>query len=330
MLDHDEAQSIFQRLITGETLSDGELDHALAHTADCEECRMQFDLDRTAACERIEADLPAAAAAVREGQDLADQYPAVARHVEECERCRTVLAELITEPEPAVAEPPVEPRELFERALTVGLSDPDATVRERAAERLGSFERLAPRALAALADAAAKDPDENVRAAALRALDELDAQVSIPERLIEAWAAEPAKADPFIEGVLARLAGERGVTELVGRAVAGEQALSVTGEQGISGQLTEDATHLRLSLQGLPPKFEHQKLVVAIPRVLELEPSAIEWAGEPGLVPAEKTVRAGSLDLTLGRVPKGTGTEKNKLFERMYLLNPGARRRRTR
>lgn len=298
MLNHDSAQAVFQRLIAGEILSEGELERALAHSADCEACRAQFDVGRTAACERVEEDLPAAAQVVREGQDPAGQYPALARHVEECDRCRIVLAELVSEPEQAsagMAEPPVEPAELFERVLATGLSDPEAIVRERAAQRLGRFERLGPRPLAALVRAAGQDPDDAVRAAALRALDELDA-----------------------------------VTELVGTAVSGEEGLAVSGTEGISGRLTEQEQELRLSLEGLPPKFEHAKLLVAIPRVLEGEASPIEWPGEPGLVPAEETVEAGSLDMTLGRVPEGAATERKKLFERLYLLNLDPRRERKR
>jgi HEAT repeats len=298
MPDHDSAQAIFQRLIAGETLSDGELERALAHTADCAQCRAQFDFGRTAACERIEQDLPAAAQVVREGQDPAGQYPALAQHLEGCDRCRFVLAELVNEPEQTAAamdEPPVEPDELFERVLPTGLSDPEAIVRQRAAERLGEFEQLGPAALTALARAAAEDPDEEVRTAALSALEDLDA-----------------------------------VTELVGTAATGEQGLAVTGTEGIRGQLTEQERELRLSLEGLPPKFEHAKLLVAIPRVLEAEASAIEWPGEPGLVAAQETVEAGSLDLTLGRVPEGAPAERKRLFERMYLLNLAARRERKR
>lgn len=293
MLDHDGAQAVFQRLIGGDALRKGELERALAHSSDCEQCRAQFDLGRTAACAQVEEDLPAAAQVVREGQDPAGQYPALARHLEECERCTIVLAELVSEPEQIsteMAEPPVEPAELFERALPPGLVDPEAIVRARAAERLGQFERLGAKPLAALARAAAEDPDQDVRAAASRALDAL------------------------------------GVTELVGTVVTGEEALAVTGTEGISGRLTEQEQELRLSLKGLPPKFEHAKLLVAIPRVLEGEVSPIEWPGEPGLVPAEETVQAGSLDLTLGRIPEGAETEKKRLFERMYLLNPRARR----
>ena len=55
------------------------------------------------------------------------------------------------------------------------------------------------------------------------------------------------------------------------------------------------------------------------------ETPQIEWPGEPGLVPAEETVEAGSLEVTIGRVQKGGETEKRRFFERMYLLK--ARRR---
>lgn len=294
MLDHDSAQAIFQRLIAGETLSDGELERALAHTADCDQCRAQFDLGRTAACERVEEDLPAAAEVVRAGRDLAGEHPALAQHLEECDRCRIVLAELVKEPEHEpgeMSEPPVEPTELFERVLPAGLSDPEAIVRERSAERLGELERLGAKPLAALARVAAEDPDEDVRAAASRALDDL------------------------------------GVTELVGTAVSGEEVFAVSGAEGISGELTEQEQELRLSLTGLPPKFEHAKLLVAIPRVLEGEAPPIEWPGEPGLVPAEGTVEAGSLEVILGRVPEGAETEKKRFFERMYLLSSERRER---
>lgn len=297
MLDHESARALFQRLIAGEQLNDGELELALAHTADCEQCRAQFDFGRTAACAQVEEDLPAAAQVVREGQDPGGRYPALARHLEECDRCRIVLAELVSEPEQdatEMAEPPVEPAELFERALTTGLTDADALVRERSAKRLAGLEHLGARPLVALARAAAEDPDEDVRAAARTALDEL------------------------------------GVTELVGTAATGEAALVVTGAEGISGRLTEQERELRLSLKGLPPKFEHAKLLVAIPRVFEGEVTPIEWPAEPGLVPAQETVQAGSLEMTLGRVPEGAPTEKRKLFERMYLLKLGGRRRRRR
>jgi hypothetical protein len=337
MLDHAAAQSVFQRLVAGEPPSPDDVASALAHTAGCEECRAQFDLGRTSACDAVEEDLPAAAQAVREGRSPADQYPAVARHLEECDRCRIVLSELVTEPEPepAVAEPSIEPRErFFERVLTDGLADADAVARERAAERLADLQRIGPRALAALAEAARDDSEERVRKAALRALVRLDARVSLPERVIEAWAADPEVGAVFLRGVLARLADERvpveGVTELVGGEAPGEERTAVTGSGGIRGRISEEADELKLSLEGLPRKFEHTKVVVAIPRVLEQDAPPIEWRGEPGLVAAEEDVRGGSVEMTLGRVVDDPGGAKGKLFDRLYLLGPEARRRRRR
>jgi hypothetical protein len=334
MLDHSSAQAVFQRLVAGKLAGDGDLQQALIHAAGCDECAAQFELGRTAACDEMRDDLPAAAEAVREGRDLAGEYPAVARHLEECDWCRIVLAELVKEPErqpAAMAEAPVEPVGLFERAMSTALSDPDALVRERAAERMGAFERLDAPALAALARAARQDPVESVRASALRALDELDAQVSISERLIRAWAAAPETAVPFIESALAHLAGEgarvSGVAELLGTPIADEEAVAVTGEEGISGRLSEEERELRLSLEGLPPKFEHAKLVVAVPRALDEQAPPVEWARrEPGLVPAEEAVETGSLNVRLGRLVEGMPAATKTLFNRMFLLHPKARR----
>lgn len=334
MLDHAAAQRVFERLIGGGPLGDGDVEGALAHAAACEECAAQFEVGGTLACDETRDDLPAAAEAVRQGRDPAGEYPALARHLEECHWCRIVLAELVSEAERQSAEmveAPVEPVGLFERALSSALFDAEAIVRERAAERMGRFERLEPQALAALARAARVDPDEDVRAAALRALDDLDAQVTIPERVIEAWAAAPATAVPFIESVLAHLAGEgvpvSGVAELVGTPVAGEEGVAVTGQEGISGRLSEEESELRLSLEGLPAKFEHEKLVVAIPRALEERAPPVEWPGEePGLVPAEEVVETGALNVSLGRLVEGMPAATKELFNRMFLLHPKARR----
>lgn len=322
MLDHGSAHALFQRLVAGEPITDGEVDRALAHAAGCPECREQFELGRSAACVEVEEDLPAAALAVRQGRDVADLYAALGAHLEKCERCRIVLAELAREPEDerAASTVRVEPDLLFERALADALmGDADPIVRRRVAERLGILPGLGPRALDALAAAARDDTDQEVRAAALRALDELDDRIAIPERLIRAWAAEPAEAAPFIADVLARLAGERGVTELVG--AVGAAGTTVAGSEGISGRVTEEAGELHLHLEGLPPKFEHAKLIVAIPTALFEREGAVEWQGEgPGLVEAGEEVRAGALDVTLGRLLRGD-PEARRLFERLYLLD---------
>lgn len=77
-----------------------------------------------------------------------------------------------------MAERPVDPTELFERALTAALSEPELIARRRAADRLGRFERLGLAALAALVRAAGVDEDESVRAAALAAINRLGEDVS--------------------------------------------------------------------------------------------------------------------------------------------------------
>ena len=166
-----------------------------------------FDLERTPACARMEDDLAEAVPIVREGGDLAGALPALAAHIEGCSRCTGLLAEMVGEPEewPDVKVDPVDPDHLFERALLGGLSAPESLVRSRAADRLGGLNRPGPAVLGALAGRARRDPDENVRRAALTALNRLDTEFSIPERLIDTWEVAPSEA-PIIAGILERLA----------------------------------------------------------------------------------------------------------------------------
>lgn len=301
MRDHRAAQDLLQRAIAGERLSDDDLQQALTHVATCEECARQFELDRTAACEAVEDDLPEAARSLREGGDVTSGYPMLASHLRECERCSTILAELARELEPS-EEAPVDPAELFERALTAALADEDPLARERAAEGMTRLEHVGPAALAALVETAGEDEDEEVRAAALGALGLL--------------ARQPA-----------RIAG---VTQLIGTAADPEEHVAVTGEGGISGRVIEEGGELRLSLRGLPPKFEHTKPIVAIPTALEEATPSVEWsAGQPGVVPATEAVSGGSLDVTLGRSGSGAGRRTKDLFKRVYLLDAERRRRRS-
>lgn len=135
----------------------------------------RVDVARTAACAGLEEDLADAARIQREGGDLAQEYPALARHLEECEWCRTTLAELMEEPDVlSEAEPHVDD---VERYLVAALAEPERIVRVRAAKRLGSSRQVGPAALTALA-AAAEDPDEEVRAAAREALTLLKPQAT--------------------------------------------------------------------------------------------------------------------------------------------------------
>ncbi|MBN1320568.1 MAG: HEAT repeat domain-containing protein [Thermoleophilia bacterium] len=108
------------------------------------------------------------------------------------------------------AEPAVEPTALFESALVAALSDHDCVVRRRAAERLGATSSLAVPAISALVSTAGTDVDQQVRAAALGALQQHDPQLALPSWLVEVWAAFPAEAAPYLEGARARLAAAAG------------------------------------------------------------------------------------------------------------------------
>ncbi len=233
---------------------------------------------------------------------------------------------------PRVDDVRVEPAELFERALSGALADPETTTRRRAAERLGRLDPLGPRALAALADAAAEDPQDLVRAAALRALDELDAHVSLPQRLIEAWSEEPARAAPFISSVLARLGAPGpptvpGVAELVAVPLATTDLLAVAGLGGISGRVQKHADDLWLSLEGLPLVIEDISPVLAFPKALEIDAIPIRWHGRhSGLVPSRQPVTGGSLRMDLASLPVGLPADAGPLFDPFYLLSPRPQR----
>jgi hypothetical protein len=280
----------------------------------------RVEVARAAACEDVEEDLPDAARVLREGGDLASEYPDLARHLEECEWCRATLDELVKEPD-VLSEPQIEADsgEVFDRYLAAALNEPQPISRVHAAERAAEAEHVGPAALEALAERAAEDPERAVREAALKALDELDAAVSIPRRLIEAWSASPERAAPFIEGVLARLAGER-------PPVASQVA--ELGKEGIRGSLSAEQGELRLTVEGLPPSFETTKPMVAVPGALDPDAPEVEWYGEePGLVSAEDAVREGRLDVRLGRMldPSAEPTLTPEL-EHLFVLNPKASR----
>lgn len=133
--------------------------------------RDRLDLGRSQACVDVEDELADAARIEREGGELAKHYPALARHLEDCEWCRAELAELVEEPDiQAEADIEAEPSDSVERYLAAALAEPERIVRLRAATKLGAARRIGPGALAALADVAAADPDADVREAALDAL----------------------------------------------------------------------------------------------------------------------------------------------------------------
>lgn len=132
------------------------------------------DLPRTPACDEVEMDLSDAARIQREGGNVADHYPDLARHLEECEWCRAQLAELVKEPDLlAEAETEDVPSDRAEKELAAALFVREPAVQIPAAGRLASARRVAPATLAALAETAAGDRDEDVRKAARTALDEL-------------------------------------------------------------------------------------------------------------------------------------------------------------
>jgi hypothetical protein len=271
-----------------------------------------LDLGPTAACEEVEEDLPDAARALRDGEDLAESHPALARHLEECERCRAILAELMREPQVLVEdEARARPAEVIARSMIAVLGEGEPIARARAAERLGGVERIGPKALAALGDAAAEDSDKEVRETALKALDRLDAAISIPQRLIEAWSEVPEEAAPFIEGVLARLAGDDPPTN---------QGITAAGKQGVTGRLSVEEGELRLKLEGLPSTFEKAKPVIALPSVLRAAAPRVDWfAKDPGLIPADTPVADGILNVNLGRVAEPAHVPA---LEPVYVLNP--------
>lgn len=267
-------------------------------------------------------------------QPGADLDEAIA-HIRGCAACsvRFDLAALRPSLEkddhvPELAQPS-EPHERFEPVLTTGLSSPEAIVRIRAADRLGSFQRLGPVALDALAQAAADDEDGEVRETALAALDRLDAEVSLPQRLIEQWSETPAEAAPYLADVLARLSAPTPytpatVTRLLAlRSEAGEQ-LDVSGEEGITGRLSREKEELWLRLSGLPRRFENAKPVVAVPNALDEDAPGVEWTGaSPGLVRAPAPVAQGSLDVMLANMrASAEATVSETLFGHVYLLSP--------
>jgi len=282
-----------------------------------------FDLPRTEACERVADELAEAGGTLREGGDLGARHPAVAAHLASCLRCRIVLADLMNEPEEMsnLTTTSVDPVALFDRALMAGLSQREPVARARAAEGFGTLHHPGARALAALAMTATDDTDARVREAALTALDALDIQVSIPKRLIEVWAAAPAKAAPFIAGVLERLAGR--IPSIVRLAVRKEPVrwgFEVAGTGGVRGDIEQAERDVWLHLRGLPSVFEHVRPVIAVPSATLQDAPPMRWQGDiPGLVAAEALVTEGSVDVLLGAEPP---FQSESLFRRMYLLGP--------
>ena len=92
-------------------------------------------------------------------------------HAAGCERCRREL-ETDAGEEPSRPLTGQDVGEIQERGLILALSSPEAISRHRAAERMGQRERLSAAGLAALSEVAAGDPDPDVRAAAIRALEQ--------------------------------------------------------------------------------------------------------------------------------------------------------------
>jgi hypothetical protein len=135
------SQAVLQRSLSDLNVSDLDLQRALHHLAGCERCGRLLS-PVTVACAKVEPDLIAYSQALREGRRARRRWPALARHLDSCERCAEIVTELV---EPAAtastgaseAGSDIDPGALFERALVAGLSDPDPVVRERAAVQLG-------------------------------------------------------------------------------------------------------------------------------------------------------------------------------------------------
>jgi hypothetical protein len=180
-------------------------------------------------------------------------------------------------------------------------------------------------ALAALVAAARDDAQGRVRAAALSALDRLDAEVSFPQRVIEAWATTPAEAAGYLSGVLERLGGgeaaSAGVTRLsgAGSRADDENDIALVGDKGVTGRVTCELNRVWLSVEGLPMALENTKFVVAIPQALTEAEPAIVWAGRGrGLVAATDPVTGGSVRVLLGDATAPTAG----IFDHVYLLRP--------
>lgn len=87
-------------------------------------------------------------------------------HVERCEVCRPrfeLVLRMASTERKEMSEVPVEPIALLEWAPTAALSEPEAIGRQRAAQRLGDFERLG---VPALVGTSGVDENESVWAAA--------------------------------------------------------------------------------------------------------------------------------------------------------------------
>jgi hypothetical protein len=326
-LDHVPARLVLRRMVVGDHVEAHVIEEALVHLRACEICTDMFEVERTKACGRIEESLEDAAGVLREGGDLANSHPAVAGHVPSCMRCSLIMVDLVHEPDEwvPVSHERVDPMELFDRASPKALKALEPVARAQAAEQLGSLQRVGVATLKALADVAADDNEKrDVRAAALSALDRLDKNVSIPQRVIEEWAAAPARAGSFIAGVLERLA--KGllpsvpVTALAGRPRRGRGLLTVSGAGEITGSIGEEGRDLWLRLGGLPEDLERTQPVVAVPRALAENAPALEWSGEqPGLVSVPGPVTDGAMEVLLG---SGAPPGSESLFRRMYLLSP--------
>jgi hypothetical protein len=292
-----------------------------------------------------------AGAAARGAPASADELEQALAHISACDDCARHfdIAETAAwlesrEESHEMANVPIDPETLFEGALTAALGDADAIVRERAAARLGGFDRLGAAALAALVAAARDDAEERVRAAALEALDRLDAEVSFSQRVIDAWAAAPAEAAPYLSDVLARLTGAGepapGVMRLGATQAAGEHDVVLAGVHDVSGRVGRERDQVWLTVENLPVAFENTKPVVAVPGALEQAWPQLSWAGEvPGLVDAPDPVAGHSLRVLLANVKEPvakspqvaartaeSGAKRANPFDQVFLLQPARRR----
>ena len=98
-------------------------------------------------------------------------------------------------------------------------------------------------------------------------------------------------------------------------ALRGPPSLPVAGEAGISGRLELVDTEIRLSLSGLPRRYEGRRVTIAIPGALGPDPPPVRWAGDRGLVVAPRAVSGGAIRIALGEATEPGAVEHHALAE---------------
>jgi hypothetical protein len=113
-------------------------------------------------------ELAEVAAVLHDGGDPWAEFPEVAQHLLACERCRAVMADLVTAERGASA--PVDADRMVDGVLVAALRREDPATRLGAVRRLAEVPQLSPAAVDALRAVASDDADGTVRAAAQETL----------------------------------------------------------------------------------------------------------------------------------------------------------------